>query len=190
MRSTLDIDLQRAANEAVSQGLRTLDKRHGFRGARTNVLKGDNPVSVLEDFSHPRWQYPLTVGDMVPAIVTGTTDNSVEVRVNNQILIIAEDGYRWARTASAKELFEVGDLIDVTLVELPNSDQKHGKATLDQEPEVEASLVAIDNRTGHVLAMVGGYDFQRSKFNRATQAFMQLGSLFKGVLYAAAVDQG
>lgn len=190
VRSTLDIDLQRAANEAVSQGLRTLDKRHGFRGARTNILKGDNPVSVIEDFSHSRWQYPLAVGDMVPAIVTGTTDNSVEVRVNNHILSIDEDGYRWARRASAKELFEIGDLIDVTLVELPNSDQERGKATLDQEPEVEASLVAIDNRTGHVLAMVGGYDFQRSKFNRATQAFRQLGSLFKGVLYAAAVDQG
>ena len=190
VRSTLDIDLQRAANEAVSQGLRTLDKRHGFRGPSTNVLTGDGAVSVIEDFSHSRWRYPLAVGDMVPAVVTGMTDDSVEVRVGSHILNIDQDGYRWARRTLAKELFKIGDLIDVTLVELPNNDQKQGKASLDQEPEVEASLVAIDNRTGHVLAMVGGYDFQRSKFNRATQAFRQLGSLFKGVLYAAAVDQG
>ena len=190
VRSTLDIDLQRAANKAVSQGLRTLDKRHGFRGPITNVLTGNNAVSVIEDFSHSRWQYPLTIGDMVPAVVTAITDDDAEVRVGNHLLHIDQDGYRWARRTSAKELFKVGDLIDVTLLELPNNDQKHGKATLDQEPEVEASLVAIDNRTGHVLAMVGGYDFQRSKFNRATQAFRQLGSLFKGVLYAAAVDQG
>ena len=190
IRSTLDIDLQRAANKAVSQGLRTLDKRHGFRGPITNVLTGNNAVSVIEDFSHSRWQYPLTIGDMVPAVVTAITDDDAEVRVGNHLLHIDQDGYRWARRTSAKELFKVGDLIDVTLLELPNNDQKHGKATLDQEPEVEASLVAIDNRTGHVLAMVGGYDFQRSKFNRATQAFRQLGSLFKGVLYAAAVDQG
>ena len=190
VRSTLDIDLQRAANKAISQGLRTLDKRHGFRGPITNVLTGNNAVSVIEDFSHSRWQYPLTIGDMVPAVVTAITDDDAEVRVGNHLLHIDQDGYRWARRTSAKELFKVGDLIDVTLLELPNNDQKHGKATLDQEPEVEASLVAIDNRTGHVLAMVGGYDFQRSKFNRATQAFRQLGSLFKGVLYAAAVDQG
>ena len=64
------------------------------------------------------------------------------------------------------------------------------RATLDQEPEVEAALLALDNRTGRVLAMVGGYDFNRSEFNRATQAYRQLGSLFKGVLYAAAIDQG
>ena len=55
---------------------------------------------------------------------------------------------------------------------------------------MEGALIAIENRTGEVLAMVGGYDFDRSRFNRATQAFRQLGSLFKGVLYAAAVDQG
>ena len=190
VRSTLDIDLQRAANKAVSQGLRTLDKRHGFRGARANVLTGNNPVSVIEDFSHSRWQYPLSIGDMVPAVVTGTTDNSIEVRVSDYFLNIDEDGYRWTRHTSPKELFKIGDLVDVTLTGLPANGQEHGSASLDQEPEVEGALVAIDNRTGHVLAMVGGYNFQRSKFNRATQAFRQLGSLFKGVLYAAAVDQG
>jgi penicillin-binding protein 1A len=150
----------------------------------------NNGVSVIEEFSHSRWQYPIAIDDMVPAVVTGITGDSIEVRVGNHLLNIDQDGYRWAGRKSAKELFKIGDLIDVTLVELPSNNQKHGKATLDQEPEVEASLVAIDNRTGHVLAMVGGYDFQRSKFNRATQAFRQLGSLFKGVLYAAAVDQG
>ncbi len=190
VRSTLDIDLQIAANRAVSNGLRTLDKRHGFRGPRTNVLTGDSAVSVIGDFSHSRWQYPFTVGDMLPAVVTGITDDVVEVRVGAHILKIDQDGYRWTRRTRAEELFKIGDLIDVTITDLPNNNQPHGKATLDQEPEVEASLVAIDNQTGHVLAMVGGYDFQRSKFNRATQAFRQLGSLFKGVLYAAAVDQG
>ena len=64
------------------------------------------------------------------------------------------------------------------------------EAELDQEPLAEGALLALDNRTGRILAMVGGYDFERSKFNRSTQAYRQLGSLFKGVLYAAAVDQG
>ena len=63
-------------------------------------------------------------------------------------------------------------------------------ASLDQEPIVEGALVAIDNRTGHILAMVGGYDFERSKFNRAVQARRQLGSVFKPILYATAIDRG
>ena len=190
VRSTLDIDLQRAANKAVSAGLRTVDKRHGFRGARRNVLSGDDAVESVEAFEHFRWRLPVAEGDMVPAVVTGTTSGTIQVRVGPHAADIDADGFAWTRKSSPDALVEVGDLIDVTLTTLPDDPGGRGTAILDQEPEVEGALVAIDNRTGHVLAMVGGYDFERSRFNRATQAFRQLGSLFKGVLYAAAVDQG
>ena len=190
VRSTLDIELQRAANRAVSEGLRALDKRHGFRGARRNVLSGDDAVPSVEAFAHPRWRYSVAAGDMAPAVVTGTTADTIQVRVGPHAADIDADGFRWTRRSSPDDLVEVGDLIDVTLLALPDGPEARGTATLDQEPEVEGALLAIDNRTGHVLAMVGGYDFERSRFNRATQAFRQLGSLFKGVLYAAAVDQG
>ena len=189
VHSTLDIDLQRAANRAVSEGLRVVDKRHGFRGARRNVLGGDDAVESIDAFEHFRWRLPIAEGDMVPAVVTGTTRDTIRVRVGPYAADIDADGFAWTRTSSPSELVEVGDLIDVTLTTLPDGGGR-GTATLDQEPEVEGALVAIENRTGHVLAMVGGYDFERSRFNRATQAFRQLGSLFKGVLYAAAVDQG
>ena len=189
VHSTLDIDLQRAANKAVSEGLRVVDKRHGYRGARRNVLRGDDAVESVGAFEHFRWRLPIAEGDMVPAVVTGTTGDTIRVRVGPHVLDIDADGFAWTRKSSPDELVEVGDLIDVTLTALADGGGR-GTATLDQEPEVEGALVAIDNRTGHVLAMVGGYDFNRSRFNRATQAFRQLGSLFKGVLYAAAVDQG
>jgi penicillin-binding protein 1A len=189
VHSTLDVDLQRAANRAVSEGLRVVDKRHGFRGARRNVLGGDDAVESIDAFEHFRWRLPIAEGDMVPAVVTGTTRDTIRVRVGPYAADIDADGFAWTRTSSPSELVEVGDLIDVTLTTLPDGGGR-GTATLDQEPEVEGALVAIENRTGHVLAMVGGYDFERSRFNRATQAFRQLGSLFKGVLYAAAVDQG
>ena len=189
VHSTLDIDLQRAANRAVSEGLRVVDKRHGFRGARRNVLRGDDAVESVDAFEHFRWRLPIAEGDMVPAVVTGTTGNTIRVRVGPHAADIDADGFAWTRKSSPDELVEAGDLIDVTLTTLPQGGGR-GTAALDQEPEVEGALVAIDNRTGHVLAMVGGYDFERSRFNRATQAFRQLGSLFKGVLYAAAVDQG
>lgn len=190
VHSTLDADLQRAANRAVSQGLRTLDKRHGFRGPKRNLLRDTDAIDPVSDFTHSRWRYPVAVGDMVPAIVTGTTTDLIQVRVGEHELDIDRDGYRWTRGSDPDQLVQVGDLIDVTLTALASLNGERGTATLDQEPEVEAALIAIENRTGHVLAMVGGYDFERSKFNRATQAFRQLGSLFKGVLYAAAVDQG
>lgn len=190
VRSTLDTELQRAANRAVSQGLRTLDKRHGYRGPKRNVLNDTDTIETVAGFKHPRWRYPVVVGDIVPAIVTGTTTDLIQIRVGDHKLDIDRDGYRWTRRSEPDQLVQVGDLIDVTLTELASINGERGTATLDQEPEVEASLIAIENRTGHVLAMVGGYDFERSKFNRATQAFRQLGSLFKGVLYAAAVDQG
>ena len=190
VHSTLDIDLQRAANKAVSEGLRVVDKRHGFRGARRNVLAaGDGAVESVDAFEHFRWRLPIAEGDMVPAVVTETTADTIRVRVGPHAADIDADGFAWTRKSSPDDLVEVGDLIDVTLTTLPDAGGR-GTATLDQEPEVEGALVAIDNRTGHVLAMVGGYDFNRSRFNRATQAFRQLGSLFKGVLYAAAVDQG
>jgi penicillin-binding protein 1A len=190
VHSTLDIDLQRAANQAVSEGLRAVDKRHGFRGARRNVLRGDDAVESIDAFEHFRWRLPLAEGDMVPAVVTETTADAIRVRVGPHAADIDADGFAWTRASSPDAIVEVGDLIDVTLVTLPDTAGGRGAATLDQEPAVEGALIAIENRTGEVIAMVGGYDFERSRFNRATQAFRQLGSLFKGVLYAAAVDQG
>ena len=190
VHSTLDADLQRAANRAISEGLRALDKRHGFRGARRNVLTDGETVDTVDDFAHPRWRYPIEVDDMVPAVVTGTTPDTIQVRAGPYAAAIDRDGFRWTRRSSPDDVVHPGDLIDIQVTALPDGPDGVARATLDQEPEVEAALVAIDNRTGHVLAMVGGYDFERSKFNRATQAYRQLGSLFKGVLYAAAVDQG
>ena len=190
VHSTLDLDLQRAANRAVSEGLRAVDKRHGFRGARRNVLEGGDAVESITAFEHPRWRFPVTEGDLVPAVVTGTTADAIQVRVGPHAADVDADGFAWTRASSPDALVKAGDLIDVTLTALPDGPGGRGTAALDQEPEVEGALVAIENRTGHVLAMVGGYDFDRSRFNRATQAFRQLGSLFKGVLYAAAVDQG
>ena len=190
VRTTMDLDLQRAANQAVSEGLRALDKRHGYRGPHRNILEGEDAVDSIDAFRHPRWLYPMAAGDMVPAVVTGTTADTIEVRAGPYALVIDADGFAWTRRDTPADVAAPGDLLDVVLTELPAGTNGVGAATLDQEPVVEGALLAIDNRTGHILAMVGGYDFQRSKFNRATQAARQVGSLFKGILYAAAIDQG
>ena len=100
-------------------------------------------------------------------------------------------GFRGLGGKRADEVVAAGDLIEVEVTALNTTgDRPVVEAELEQEPLAEGALLAIENGTGRILAMVGGYDFDRSKFNRATQAYRQLGSLFKGVLYAAAIDQG
>ena len=106
------------------------------------------------------------------------------------------EGFRGIGRTPADQLVQPGDLIEVKITALTTTDADGNElepvveADLEQEPLAEGALLAIENRTGRILAMVGGYSFDRSKFNRATQAYRQLGSLFKGVLYAAAIDQG
>ena len=183
VHTTLDASLQRAANRAVDEGLRRHDKRHGFRPVARNLLVEG---TALDDFEHDRWRLTMNAGDIVPAVVTAVDGGVIGVRFGSHDARIGPDGYAWTRRSPSR-LAKVGDLVKVRITQLGGGTTS---ATLEQDPEAEASLIAIDNRSGQVLAMVGGYSFDRSKFNRATQAYRQLGSLFKGVLFAAAIDQG
>ncbi|MGE3189417.1 MAG: penicillin-binding transpeptidase domain-containing protein, partial [Vicinamibacterales bacterium] len=111
------------------------------------------------------------------------------LRVGALSATLGRDGYRWTRRSRASELVRPGDVIQVALTSV---DAAAGRAVvaLEQTPAVEGALVAIDNKTGQVLAMVGGFSFGRSQFNRATQARRQMGSTFKPLLYTAAIDRG
>ena len=188
VRTTLDVDLQRAANAAVRNGLHALDKRRGYRRAAvSNVLQGES-ATTLDGYEHPRWRRSITEGDRVPAIITAVATDRLDIRVGRYAGAIEREGYRWTRRTPDR-IAEVGDLVLVQVTDLDEA-AATVTASLDQEPTVEGALIAIDNRSGHILAMVGGYDFERSKFNRAVQARRQLGSLFKPILYATAIDRG
>ena len=186
VHTTLDARLQAAANSAVERQLRVLDKRHGYRGPARNVLADGE---TIEDYEHRRWQFGIVDGDVVPAIVTGTEDGAIQARIGRYTTSMTPDGFAWTRRRTAEEIVTQGDLIEVRILAVDKAAGVLG-TELAQEPEVEAALIALDNRTGRILSMVGGYSFDRSKFNRATQAKRQLGSLFKGILYTAAIDRG
>tara|TARA_B100000745_G_scaffold288246_1_gene225522 strand:+ start:711 stop:2984 length:2274 start_codon:yes stop_codon:yes gene_type:complete len=186
VHTTLDVGLQHAANEAVRAGLHRLDKRRGFRGPIENVL--ETTATSIEVYENPQWRRPTTPGDHVPAVVTSVSENQIDFRLGRYSGTIDQDGFRWTRK-SAPQFLKVGDLVLVEVLSV-NNDALTLSASLDQEPVAEAALIAIENRTGRILAMVGGYDFERSKFNRAVQAQRQLGSLFKPLLYATAIDRG
>ena len=215
VHTTLDARLQVAANKAVASGLRVHDKRRGFRTPERNVLDDaeveagtEAAEQVLAAYENNRWVFAMGAEDIVPAIVTSVDRDAMQVRFGLFTTTVVPkglralssggtEGFRGIGRTPADQLVRPGDLIEVKITALDTIDADGNElaeptveAELDQVPLAEGALLALENRTGRILAMVGGYDFERSKFNRATQAYRQLGSLFKGVLYAAAVDQG
>ena len=184
VRTALDLRLQQAANRAVDQGLRRVDKRRGFRKPRRNVMAEGK---TIDNFKHDRWARRMAAGDIVPAVVRSVNAATAQLRIGALQGELTKAGIAWTRRTSPAELFKAGDLIDVELTKIEGD---AATITLEQAPLLEGALVAIDNHTGQVLAMVGGYSFGRSKFNRATQAFRQMGSTVKPILYTAAIDRG
>ena len=186
--TTLDPTLQRAANAAVESGLRRLDKRRGvYRRSKRNVVaEGD----AIETFTDERWNHPIAAGDIVPAVVvTAPATGPAQLRIGSYDAELPREGFAWTRRASAADLFKPGDLIDVRITKIDEA-APTATVTLEQTPVAEGALVAIDNRSGQIRAMVGGWSFNRSKFNRAVQAQRQLGSTFKPIVYTAAIDRG
>ncbi len=186
VETTLDVGLQTVANQALIDGLRTVDKRQGFRQPTRNVIAEGHTV---ENFQHDRWRFTFGQGDIVPAIVAGVTDKRIYSKIGDYRSEINPEGFSWTKRTSATELVNVGDVIQLQVISI-NESNRTVTAVLEQEPAIDGALLAIENRTGKILAMVGGYSFERSKFNRATQARRQLGSLFKAILYTAAIDRG
>jgi penicillin-binding protein 1A len=190
VQTTLDADLQEAANLAVDRGLRRLDKRHSlYRKPARNIVAEHR---ALDTFTTDRWSRPILAGDIVPAVVMSIApkggNGSARVRIGAHEVELPKSAFAWTRKTSAVDLFKVGDLIQVDVRTVQGGVPQ--TIALEQDPNVEAALLAIDNRTGQVRAMVGGFSFARSKFNRATQAKRQVGSSFKPFIYTTAIDRG
>jgi penicillin-binding protein 1A len=187
VHTPLDLDLQLAANRAVDRGLRRIDKRRvAFRKPARNVIDEKHEV---ETFRHERWSRAMVEGDIVPAVVTAVDpEGAVRLRMGTYTAELTRASTQWTRRAPA-DLVKVGDLVEVDLTKV-DAAKATATVTLEQPPIIEGALVAIENRTGHVISMVGGFSFARSKFNRATQAYRQMGSTFKPLLYTAAIDRG
>jgi penicillin-binding protein 1A len=188
--TTLDVRLQNAANGAIERGLRRYDKRHGYRRAKRNVLAEDH---TIESFKDDRWARPIAGGDVVPAVVTSigkpAATGAARLRIGPYQAELTREGFAWTRRTTAADLFKPGDLIEVQISKVDEATHT-ATVTLEQTPLAEAAIVAIDNRSGQIKAMVGGWSFNRSKFNRAVQAYRQLGSTFKPIVYTAAIDRG
>jgi penicillin-binding protein 1A len=196
--TTLNLDMQRAAEAAFKAGLKEIDKRQGWRGPLRRVdpsslAPGTLPVVTTDQ--------PLAVGDEREAVVTKAGKDLFWVQVGDVTAKLLFDDMAWAKrrvtgpdvvkdavvTANLKQVLKPGDVIEVRVKKI---EKEQIFVQLDQTPLVEGGLIAIEPAQGAIRAMIGGYDFNRSEYNRAVQAHRQPGSAFKPIIYATAVNQG
>lgn len=185
--TTLNLDMQKAAEEAVRAGLRNIDKQRGWRGAPRNIFR--EGISRLEDFTDPEWKIAVDRGQIVQALALQVGPTSALLKISGFQALLSREGATWTGKSDISQLLRPGDVVPVLVNEV---DYKANtlKVALEQTPEVQGALVAIENSTGEIKAMVGGYDFDTSKFNRATQALRQTGSTFKPFVYVTALESG
>jgi len=190
--TTLDLKMQRLAEEALQQGLRNDDRRRGWRGPQKNILK--NPVTAadgspvtLESYLDDDWRTLPEPGRYEHGLVMSVASESALVRFRDFTARLVPADFSWTKQTDPHQVFLPGD-VDLFLVKAVKGHNL--QVALDQYPDVQGAILALDNQTGAVRALVGGYDFEASKFNRAVQAERQVGSSFKVYVYTQAFLDG
>jgi penicillin-binding protein 1A len=201
VRTALDPRLQEIARKALSRGLVSFDQARGWRGPMKKIEWSGSDwgaalaaVPALSDVAP--WRLAVVLDTSSRQIKIGlqpARENSGEIGAERVTGIILPEGMKWARWVSSaripgshsSQILDVGDVIYVE-----QSEKEDGEYRLRQIPEISGGLVAMDPTTGRVRALVGGFSYAQSEFNRATQALRQPGSSFKPFIYAAAIDNG
>jgi penicillin-binding protein 1A len=182
--TSLNMDLQRAANHAILDGLAAYERRHGWKGHLQNVLAGE---VTLANYQHPDWDGDPGADDYVHALVTLISPAAAAIQFGRHTASLAPADVAWTQH-KLQDVMKAGDLVYVKILSL-NPESK-ARVSLEQDSGAQGSLLAIDNASGEIKAMVGGRDFNASKFNRVTQAQRQVGSSFKPYVYTADIDRG
>jgi penicillin-binding protein 1A len=195
--TTLDPAIQRAAEAAVRGGLVSLDHRKGWRGALTSLREDDLAGQTL-----PSWTgAEPEVGRWYQGIVLASAPREATVKIENRTYPLTSEGIAWTRRDRVSDVLRAGHVAWFRL-EAPAAKGKRGADAdpeaaaaepllrLEQEPQLEGAAIVLESATGAIRALVGGWDFDRNKFNRATQAHRQLGSAFKPFVFGAALEQG
>jgi penicillin-binding protein 1A len=182
--TSLDVNLQKAANQAVLDGLAAYERRHGWKAHLENVVAQG---VALEKYSHPDWDEEPEVGGYIHALVTSSGTGIATLKFGRYTAALGQADAAWTQQKLAN-ILKPGDICYVKIVTLGANGAAH--VTLEQDSGAQGALLAIDNITGGIKAMVGGRDFNESKFDRATQALRQVGSSFKPYVYTTVIDGG
>ncbi|MFZ0807470.1 MAG: PBP1A family penicillin-binding protein [Candidatus Sulfotelmatobacter sp.] len=182
--TSLDVNLQVAAKQAVLDGLAAYERRHGWKGHLENV---EAEGFALDKYAHPDWDEEPEANGYVHALVTAAGTGIATVKFGRYTAGLGQSDVAWTQQKIA-DILKPGDICYVKIVSLSVNGAAH--VTLEQDSGAQGALLAIDNSTGGIKALVGGRDFNDSKFDRATQALRQVGSSFKPYVYTAAIDGG
>jgi penicillin-binding protein 1A len=182
--TSLDVDLQKAANQAVLDGLATYERRHGWQGHLENVVAEG---SAIDKYEHPDWDDEPEVNGYVHALVTSAGVGIATLKFGRYAAALGQADVAWTQ-GKIQNLLRAGDICYVKILALNANGS--ARVSLEQDSGAQGALMAIDNATGGIKAMVGGRDFSASKFDRATQALRQVGSSFKPYVYTAVIDKG
>jgi penicillin-binding protein 1A len=186
--TTLNGETQHWAEDALREGLRALDKRRGWRSRPKLFNLVESKLSAGK-YQLPSWEnIRVEPNQVVEGVVMEIGKAKVAVRIAAYKGEMQAAAARWANRPLAR-LFKFGDVALFRILAV-DPQKKSLDLGLEQEPEVDGAILAVDNRTGEIKAMVGGYAFQKSKFNRAIQALRQTGSTFKPIIYTAALEHG
>ena len=189
--TTINSSFQQTANEAVLNGLTAYYEKHGYRGPLERPAAPDMSPEALQE----RLKATSTLGTLTPAIVTAVGEKDAELLFKDgSTAQLNWEGIKWAKKyininafgynpKRADEVLKTGDLIQVTR-------QPENSYRLAQTPDAQSALVSMDPENGAIRALVGGYNFNDSKFNRATQAVRQNGSVFKPFVYSSGIHSG
>jgi penicillin-binding protein 1A len=182
--TSIDVELQKAANQAVLDGLAAYERRHGWKGHLENVFEEG---AVLERYSHPDWDDEPETNGYIHALVTSAGAGIATLKFGRYTAALGQADVAWTQQ-KLPSILKTGDICYVKILFLSTNGAAH--VSLEQDSGAQGALLAIDNTTGAIKALVGGRDFNLSKFDRATQAFRQVGSSFKPYVYTAAIDGG
>ena len=190
--TSLDMDLQKSARQALLDGLAAYERRHGWHGTLVNVIAEGQKLEKYED---PDWDEEPEVNGYTHALVTQVSPAAAEIRFGQHTAMLSPADVAWTSTAlktklkpKLPDILHPGDVVYIKVLAFDAGGK--ARVSLEEDSGAEGALVAIDNATGEIKAMVGGRDFNLSKFNRATQALRQVGSSFKPYVYTAVIDQG
>lgn len=187
--TTFDMNLQIIAQNALRKGLRDIDKRRGWRGAKRNLFNEVNNVNLMT-YNLESWpKGALKEGKIYDGIVMDVSNNDATVRVKEFEGILTPEDIKWTGRKNLTSIFKKGDVIEVKIEKIDYT-KKTFHAILEQAPEIQGAVLGLNAKTGEIKVMVGGYSFSESEFNRAVQAKRQTGSAIKPLIYSLAIESG
>src|SRR5262249_958514 len=183
--TTLNTKMQRAANQALHDGLHAYERRHGWKGSLPNILR-DN-LGKLDSYEDEDWRHPIEKGSYVTGLVQSVDDKGAVIKIGPFRAILSASDFAWTGRKKASELLKTGDLAQFQVLEMHETTLR---MQLEQQCARQGARACMDNATSEIKAVVVGYSIGGWKFKRATQAVRQVESAFKIYVFADAIEKG